>query len=140
MSGKQHQLSKSLFIRGLQCHKSLYLQKYHPELKEEVTPEKQRLFDSGSNVGLLAQQLFPGGVNVPYEGLSYMEQIERTQSLIQQGVDTIYEAAFTYQGVFVKADILHYGADGWEIYEVKSSTSAQEYHFNDVSVQHYIIS
>lgn len=140
MSGKKHQLSKSLFIRGLQCHKSLYLQKYRPELKEEVTPEKQRLFDSGSNVGLLAQQLFPGGVNVPYEGLSYMEQIEKTQSLIQQGVDTIYEAAFSYKGVFVKCDILHHGSDGWEIYEVKSSTSAEEYHLNDVSVQYYVIS
>ncbi len=140
MSGKQHQLSKSLFIRGLQCHKSLYLQKYRPELKEEVTPEKQRLFDSGSNVGILAQQLFPGGVNVPYEGLSYAEQIERTQSLIQQGANTIYEAAFSYQGVFVKCDILHLGPEGWEIYEVKSSTKAEEYQLNDVSVQHYVIS
>ena len=65
MHGKKHQLSKTLFIRGLQCPKSLYLQKFRPELKEEVTPEKQRLFDSGSNVGILAQQLFPGGVNVP---------------------------------------------------------------------------
>ncbi len=140
MRGKQHQLSKSLFIRGLQCHKSLYLQKFRPELKEEVTPEKQRLFDSGSNVGLLAQQLFPGGVNVPYEGLSYTEQIERTQSLIEQKVDTIYEAAFSYQGVFVKCDILHRGSEGWAIYEVKSSTSAEEYHLNDVSVQYYVIS
>ncbi len=140
MSGKQHQLSKSLFIRGLQCHKSLYLQKFRPELKEEVSPEKQRLFDSGSNVGLLAQQLFPGGVNVPYEGLSYAEQIERTQSLIEQKVDTIYEAAFSYQGVFVKCDILHLGPEGWEIYEVKSSTKAEEYQLNDVSVQHYVIS
>jgi len=49
MGGKQHQLSKSLFIRGLQCHKSLYLQKFCPDLKEEVTPEKQRLFPGGVN-------------------------------------------------------------------------------------------
>jgi hypothetical protein len=140
MIGKQHQLSKSLFIRGLQCHKSLYLQKFRPELKEEVTPEQQSLFDSGSNVGILAQQLFPGGVNVPYEGLSYAEQIERTQSLIQQGANTIYEAAFSYRGVFVKCDILHLGSDGWEIYEVKSSAKVEEYQLNDVSVQHYVIS
>jgi hypothetical protein len=140
MHGKKHQLSKTLFIRGLQCPKSLYLQKFRPELKEEVTPEKQRLFDSGSNVGILAQQLFPGGVNVPYEGLSYTQQIEKTQSLIQQGVDTIYEAAFSYQGVFVKCDILHLGSDGWAIYEVKSSAKAEEYHFNDVSVQYYVVS
>jgi len=55
-------LSKSLFIRGLQCHKSLYLQKYQPELKDAVTEEAQRRFDVGYDVGALAQQLFPGGV------------------------------------------------------------------------------
>ena len=27
-------LSKSLFVRGVRCHKSLYLQKYRPELKD----------------------------------------------------------------------------------------------------------
>lgn len=26
-------LSKSAFVRGIQCHKSLYLKKYHPELE-----------------------------------------------------------------------------------------------------------
>lgn len=35
-------LSKSLFIRGLQCHKSLYLHKYHPELKDEVSERPSR--------------------------------------------------------------------------------------------------
>ncbi len=28
-------LSKSQFIRGLQCHKSLYVEKFHPELVVE---------------------------------------------------------------------------------------------------------
>ena len=133
-------LSKSLFIRGLQCHKSLYLQKYRPELKDEVSEEKQRLFDGGNNVGSLAQQIFPGGVIVPYEGLSHSEQLSMTQTLIEQGVNTIYEAAFSHQGVFVKADILHHEKSGWEIYEVKSSASFKPYHTNDASVQYYVIS
>ena len=64
-------LSKSLFIKGLQCHKCLHLNKYHPELKDEITPQLQAMFDSGTEVGILAQQLFPGGIEVPYEGLSY---------------------------------------------------------------------
>jgi len=82
-------LSKSLFVRGLQCHKSLYLQKYSPELKEEVSEVTQKRFDSGKDVGSLAQQLFPGGVIVPYEGLSHSEQIDMTHSLIDQDIDTI---------------------------------------------------
>jgi len=55
-------LSKSLFIRGLQCPKSLYLQKHSPELKDQVTEEAQSRFDVGYDVGDLAQQLFPSGV------------------------------------------------------------------------------
>jgi len=132
-------LSKSLFIRGLQCHKSLYLQKYQPGLKDAVTEEAQRRFDVGYDVGALAQQLFPGGVIVPYEGLSLAEQISMTQSLIGQGTKTIYEAAFSHNDVFVKADILHRGKRGWEIYEVKSSSAVKDYHYDDAAVQYYVI-
>ncbi len=133
-------LSKSLFIRGLQCHKSLYLQKFSPELKDEVSEETQRRFDIGNAAGSLAQQIFPGGMVVPYKGLSHSKQISMTQTLIEQGRDIIYEAAFSHNGVFVKADILHRGISGWEIYEVKSSASVKDYHKDDASVQYYVIS
>ena len=132
-------LSKSLFTRGLQCHKSLYLQKFKPDLKDAVTEEAQRRFDIGYDVGSLAQQLFPDGVIVPYEGLSPAEQISMTQSLIEQGTDTIYEATFSHNDVFVKADILHRGEEGWEIYEVKSSSGLKDYHYDDAAVQYYVI-
>jgi hypothetical protein len=132
-------LSKSLFMRGLQCHKSLYLQKFRPELKDEISEETQWQFDMGTKVGSLAQQLFPGGAIVPYEGLSHSEQISMTQALIEQGRETIYEAAFSYNDFFIKADILRHGNDGWEIYEVKSSSSVGEYHYNDASVQYHIV-
>jgi hypothetical protein len=132
-------LSKSLFIRGLQCHKSLYLQKYRPELKDELTKEKENLFSTGHEVGKLAQNLFPGGIEVPYEGLSHSEQLMMTQSLIKEGHDTIYEAAFCHDGIFVKADVLNKGNDGWNLYEVKASTSMKDYHVNDVSVQYHVL-
>jgi|GEM_PF-1514890 len=57
-------LSKTLFIKGLQCHKALYLQKYHPELKGDVCDAKEAFFSSGRDVGVFAQQLFPGGVGI----------------------------------------------------------------------------
>lgn len=132
-------LSKSLFVRGLQCHKSLYLHKYHPELKDELSEELEALFASGQDVGLVARQLFPGGVEIPYEGLSYAEQLARTTEEIQKGTETMYEAAFSHQGVFVKVDILHKGLGGWEIYEVKFSASVKDVHFDDVAIQYYVL-
>ena len=133
-------LSKSLFVRGVRCHKSLYLHKYRPELKDEISQETESLFKTGFKISDLAQELFPGGAIVPYEGLSHKEQIKMTADLIVQGCQTIYEATFFYNGVFIKADILHQGDNGWEIYEVKASTEVKDYHCQDACVQHYVMS
>ena len=132
-------LSKTLFIKGLQCHKALYLHKYHTELKDEVSDAREALFSSGRDVGVFAQQLFPGGVEISYEGLSLSDQIKQTQSEIKKGTATIYEAAFDYKGAFCKVDILHKGKKGWEIYEVKSSTHMKDVYHDDVAFQYYVL-
>jgi len=132
-------LSKSLFIRGLQCHKSLYLHKRHPELKDEVPPSRQALFASGIDIGTIAQGLFPGGLNIPYDPDNYERQVEMTREAIEKGITTLYEASFQFGGVFVKADILHKGKDGWDIYEVKSSTSIKDVYIPDAAVQYYAV-
>jgi len=44
-------LSKSLYMRGLQCRKSLYLDRYHPELRTEPTAALESLWRSGHEVG-----------------------------------------------------------------------------------------
>jgi hypothetical protein len=46
-------LSKSLFIRGLQCHKALYLARFRPELKDPVPPSRELLFEGGFEAGVL---------------------------------------------------------------------------------------
>jgi len=56
-------LSKSTFIRGLQCEKSLYLYKHHYRLKDPTPSSLQAVFDQGTNIGLLAQELFPYGAD-----------------------------------------------------------------------------
>ena len=49
-----------------------------------------------------------------------------TKELILQGAEAIYEAAFIYEQTFCKVDILHRAEDGWELYEVKSSTGSKD--------------
>jgi hypothetical protein len=118
MSARLH-LSKSLYMTGLQCHKGLWLHKYQPDLKDEAPPEQESMFDFGAVVGRYAQELFPGGILIPYGDISHSQQIALTQEAITNGDSTIYEGAFSYNDVFVKADILHQGPAGWELYEVK---------------------
>lgn len=132
-------LSKSLFIRGHQCHKSLWLHKNRPELKDTLSDAQQAIFQSGTDVGILAQQLFPGGIEIPYAGLSHQEQIGQTRSEINNGTETIYEATFLHDGVFVKVDILHSGVRGGEIYEVKGSTEVKDVHIFDAALQYRVL-
>ncbi len=132
-------LSKSLFIKGLQCHKQLWLYKKHPELKDLVDKSLENIFQTGQEVGELATQLFPGGKMLPCEDLSLSQQIKTTRQWLEQGVTTIYEAAFSENEVFVRVDILHKGADGWEIYEVKSSTEPKPVYIQDVAAQTWVL-
>ena len=136
---KNPYLSKSLFLRGLQCHKSLYLEKYHPDLRDEIPPSTEALFQRGHEVGFVAQDLFPGGIEIPYEGLSHKQQLEMTKSEISKGTTTLYEAAFSDDDIFVKVDILHKGRKGWEIYEVKGSTGLKDVHIPDAAIQYRVL-
>lgn len=128
-------LSKSQFIRGRQCHKSLWLHRHRPELRDEMSESQEALFASGTDVGVLAQSLFPGGTEFAYGDGTLSEQLQRTAEAIATGVTTLYEATFEHDGMLVKTDILHRGANGWELYEVKSSTGLKEVYLDDIAVQ-----
>jgi hypothetical protein len=136
---RNHYLSKSQYIRGMQCHKSLYLYKHHKELRDDISAAQQAIFSSGTNVGVLACDLFPGGIEVPFEGMSIPEQVAMTQREIVKGTKAIYEASFEHNGLFVKVDILHKGKKGWELYEVKSAGEVKEVNYDDVALQYYVL-
>jgi len=130
-------LSKSQFTRGLQCHKSLWLLKNKPELRAKPDAGLQARFDAGTEVGILAQQLFPGGVALDY-GSGISRNINTTRELIASGTQTIYEATFRHNNVLAMVDILRRGPDGWELYEVKSTTETKDIFINDTAIQYYV--
>ena len=133
-------LSKSSFIRGCQCLKSLYLYKYHYKLKDPISKEQQAKFDRGHKVGELAQKLFPCGIDVkPPTPFQYDKSIRQTSELISRNQSVIYEAAFLFNEAMCASDILVNTEKGWEIYEVKSSLAISETYILDAALQYYII-
>lgn len=132
-------LSKSLILKGLQCQKALWLTKNPPDFELPPKPDLEALFRTGTEVGILAQQLFPDGVEVPYEGLSFGQQLTRTKQLIDSGAEVIYEASFSFSAIFVKVDILVRDGDAWQIHEVKMGTGVKDVNIDDVAVQHYVL-
>ncbi len=132
-------LSKSLYIRGLQCEKSLWLKKKKPEVLQAPDDGAQAVFDTGTSVGELACELFSCGERIEYTG-DFNAQIAKTKELIECGIKVIYEATFCFDGILVMVDILCIGKDGLIINEVKSSTSVKEVYIDDASIQYYVIS
>ena len=131
-------LSKSLYTRGIQCSKSLWLKKHNPSVLTSPDASAQAVFETGNAVGSLAHELFPNGEEVVFSRDSE-EMLFSTQRHIKNGVSNIYEATFVYDGILVMVDILHLDADGVSIYEVKSSTSVKEIYIHDVSIQYYVL-
>ncbi|MBL7894508.1 MAG: DUF2779 domain-containing protein [Bacteroidia bacterium] len=135
-----HILSKSTYMRGLKCHKSLYLNKYGKELRDETSDSQQYIFDQGTEIGELAANLFPHGIDLtPDSVFDYTESIRRTQELISRKERVIYEAAFLQEGVLCAIDILVYDGKNYRAYEVKGSTSVSDTYIQDASLQYYLI-
>ena len=133
-------LSKSTFLRGLKCHKSLFLYKNFYNLRDEISSSQQAIFNQGTNVGVLAQQLFPKGVDAsPPDYFKLQESVLKTKQLIDDGEKIIYEATFQFNGVIVALDILVKDEEGWKAYEVKSSTEVKPIYLNDAAIQYYVI-
>lgn len=137
---EKHVLSKSTFIKGMQCRKALYLSKYYKDLQEEISSQQEAIFSQGKKVGELAQQLFPGGVDcTPENYFNFQGAVIRTKEEIEKGTRIIYEAAFQYNEVLAALDILVKTKSGWKAYEVKSSTSITETYHLDATIQYYTI-
>ena len=134
-------LSKSRFMSGLQCHKQLYLECFHPELATPPNEQQQAVFDAGTEVGALARGLFAGGLLIEEEYFRHDDAMKSTQTaLADSQVSTMYEAAFLHNGVRTRIDILTRTSEGsYDMIEVKSSTQVKEEYIPDVGIQLYIL-
>src|SRR5450631_2069587 len=134
-------ISKSKCVAGCQCVKRLYWQVHEPELAAEPDAADQAIMQQGHEVGMLARQLFPGGVEVGSDG-GLDQAIRATRELVANpAVPAIFEGVFEHDGVLVRVDLLHRRRDGrWRLVEVKSSTSVKEEPLDDVGIQSRVVS
>lgn len=140
MATSKHILSKSTFMYGCQCPLRLYMHKFESKYRNPIDKEHQSIFATGTNIGLLAQGLFPDGVNSePLDPFSYHLAVEKTKTLIEGGAKVIYEACFNFNGILCALDILVNQNGKWYAYEVKGSTSVKETFIQDAALQYYII-
>ena len=128
-------LSKSKFILGQQCHKSLWLSINGIKPTNPMDESSKDRLRAGDQVGDVAKELFPDGLEIEYLGSDFQKMCDITSNAIEAGETTLYEASFIEKGVFIRVDIMNKTSKGWDVYEVKSSSSLRSYHQEDASLQ-----
>ena len=74
-------ISKSLYTKGIQCPKALWLKKYKPSVLTPADESALAVFETGNIVGDFACQLFANGKEVPYSK-NYDEMITTTKQYL----------------------------------------------------------
>ena len=132
-------LSKSKFILGQQCVKSFWFDINNIEPTNPTDEAAEARLSAGNEVGEISKRIFPGGKEVPYLPGESEKMFEITKQLIDEGVTSIYEASFIYDDIFIRVALMHKTKNGWDIYEVKSSSSIKSYHEYDASIQWHVL-
>ena len=135
------QLSKSRFMSGLQCLKRLYLECYYRDLADPINEQQQAIFDTGTGVGELAREIYPDGHLVKEQYFELTKAIQTTEKVLADDtIKAIFEGAFTFEKIRIRADILTRNNDGtFDLIEVKSTTSAKAQHIPDVAIQLHVL-
>jgi len=103
-----------------------------------VDETTQLIFDQGHEVGMLARQRFPGGIEITSEH-NALGEVDRLSRDALASRKPLYEAGFIAGNVFARADILNpVRGDKWDIIEVKSGTSVKEVNLDDLTFQHHV--
>lgn len=136
-------ITKTDFMRGMQCPKMLWLDSHKPGEKI-IPPETQLKLDAGNEFGDAAMGMFG-----PYEEMTvYLPgkkvpnkkaMIEKTRQHLALGTAVICEAAFSYYNCYCAVDILRKTEQGYDFYEVKNSPEVKEQFVKDAGFQLYIL-
>jgi len=151
---KELTLSKSQYVKGLECPLSLWFYRAaandnqgrssSPSAKKskesDASLEARRAM--GDKVGELAKSYFDNGVEVTADYWDTDEAVRQTQAFIDNGAEAIFEATAINpaDGTYSSIDCLRKvpGTDEWDMIEVKSSTKVKGYHFDDVTFQKHV--
>ena len=117
------------------------MQKKHPYLRDKLSIEQRAKFQRGTDVGVLAHDYFPGGIDMsPASPSQFPKKVEETRlNLSNPEVKVMYEAVFQYNDTLIMLDMLVRDGDRWTAIEVKSSLRLSDTYYNDAALQYYVL-
>lgn len=135
------QLSKSDYLLYLKHPAWLWLKKHDKEKLPPVDDNTQAVFDAGNLFEGYAEKLFNNGVRLGFtDYASYLALPEQTMEALLGGAKTIFQARFKAAQLTCICDVIEVVGDKtFDLYEIKSSTSAKPEHMVDLAFQVKVI-
>ena len=117
------------------------MQKKHPYLRDKLSIEQRAKFQRGTDVGVLAHEVFPGGVDMsPNSPSQFPKKVQETWgNLSNPEINVMYEAVFQHNDTLIMLDMLVRDGDRWLAVEVKSSLRLSDTYYNDAALQYYVL-
>lgn len=117
-----------------QCHKLLWLSRHKQDSAPEFDLATKLRIKNGQRMGEIAKSQFDG-VEADHKGISVEQAAIATQTLIEQGHKTIFEATVIAGDLITRADVIEKSDSGWIITEIKSGVSPKPAYIEDVAFQ-----
>ncbi|MGE3263117.1 MAG: DUF2779 domain-containing protein [Bacteriovoracia bacterium] len=137
MSNKSRYLTKSRFKIGHECPTKLfYLDDKRFGNNNTDNSFLEALAEGGFQVGELAKVYHPNGIEITT--LDKDSAVSETQELLKRESVTIYEAAFRFENLFIRADVVVKNGDSIELIEVKAKSfdpSEEDPFYNKTSLK-----
>ncbi len=123
-------LTKSRFKLAMDCPAKLFYtgKPQYPDAKKNDA-FLEALAEGGYQVGALAKCYYPQGVDINEHG--YDIPLKKTKDLLTQENVVIFEAAFQYKNLFIRADIIEKRGNHVNLLEVKAK-SFDGYDYNEM--------
>src|SRR5690606_14432619 len=126
---KPRYLTKSRFKLALDCPTKLfYTRKDVYENQSESDPFLEALAEGGFQVEELDRMYYPDGIALLGDDWNYDLLAQKTSDLLQQEYVVLFEAAFLYDGLFIRVDILEKKGNTVNLIEVKAKSVNESEH------------
>ncbi len=135
-------LSGGEYCQGRHCVKALWLSRNAPHLAAAGNPSESVQFFSRQEqkVEKLARDFFVEGELIGADDKHWGKALEHTERALEGGARYLFKAAFEYDGIRVRPDVLKvHGPRDVNIIAVKSSNFVEESHADEVAVQKYVL-
>jgi len=138
------QITKTDYLEYTFCKKNLWLKKHKPELFDdfELSDFEKKIIEEGNIADEEARHLFKDGILIDSYGL---DAINDTKEYLNHNTPTLFQATFSVDSFFIRADILIHNPDlqGWELFEVKATNEVKREkdnnHIRDLAFQKTVI-